>query len=340
MARVISLLMSAALMAPAQTSPIYLLTSRGVRQNGWMRDAAPGSLKLYRLKEPAGAGERPANLGLNVSDFRFEASRDRDSARDLIGGAMNAGGGRDGLLVLYVHGYNSSVRDAVDTVWRIRRQFEERGIRAAYAAVSWPSDKRPERYNQDLSDARAFAKPLGAFLKELAVSRPHRGLRIVMATHSMGAQPITRAAAFFTYETAMLDELSLVASDLDRSDLDKDKFGQYMPRLARRTTAYFTDQDLALGGSGLFRGYTGGRLGSLGPVQYEDLPSAVTFVNASRDVKAGRNPLSGLAATHSIYWENETFMNDLASLFADRPFAAGTREVMFGRHYRLRRPEN
>lgn len=321
--------------APAN-GPILLLSNRGVRDGEWMRDARKDGFHLYSFKEPK--GKWPATIGLNPQkDF----SPQKGNLASYANSILNSGRANGGNVIFYVHGFNSSVRDAVGTMGKIREEMQDRGVKGTFVAVSWPSDKRPERYNQDLGDSRASGASFADFLLALESARSsYKGVKTTLITHSMGGQFITRACRARNdgqmVVTPPLDEIVLTAPDLDRSDLNVDKFGVDCVQVAKHLTCYFSDQDFALGGSGLFRGTTGGRLGSQGPQDYDNLPDGILIVNGSRDIKPGRNPI-GLGVSHFAYFDNDTFLDDLACLIAGGEFKKGSREKVNEWLVRLRR---
>ena len=324
------------LLAAPKNGPILLLTNRGVRDGEWMRDARKDGYHLYTLKEPK--SKWPPTLGLNPQkDFTAQ----NGTLNHYAGQLLNLGKANGGNLIFYVHGFNSSVRDAVGTISKIREEMQDRGVRGTFVAISWPSDKRPERYNQDLGDSRSSGEAFAPFLVALEDQiKSYKGVKTTLITHSMGGQFITRACRARNNGQMVvnppLDEIVLTAPDLDRSDLNVDKFGVDCVQVAKHLTCYFSDQDFALGGSGLFRGTTGGRLGSQGPQDYDNLPDGILIVNGSRDIKPGRNPI-GLGVSHFAYFDNDTFLDDLACLIAGGEFKKGSREKVNEWLVRLRR---
>jgi len=328
-------------------APLFMLTNRGIRNGAWMRDAQGDHLRLYRLKEPNVFGpNKPPRVGNKVADFVLEPGSPDHSARELLALAQSTAATRNALLVFYIHGFNNDVQDAMDTAWLFRRDFTSQGVAPVVVSITWPSDDRLMRYNQDKVDAVRAGVPVGEFLRLLGEERPPatEGMRVVIITHSMGAVVLSRAAEAIFRTGAprrpIADEISMIAADLARSDLDTDKFGGKISRLSRHVTAYFSVNDVALAGSGLLRFSTGGRLGSQGALDYTKVPANFDFVNASRDVKPGRNGILGPVESHGIYWHNATFMTDFIPLVQGRPLPAGYREKINGRLWKLIRPQN
>lgn len=328
-------------------SPIYMVTTRGTKNGAFSRDQAAGDPRLYKLKEPTEFGpSKPPRVGNKVSDFVPLPGSVDQIGRELLGAAQVAGATRNALLILYIHGFNNDVQDAIDTAWLFRRDFTLPGVTPIVVAVTWPSDNSLWRYNQDRSDAEASAKVIGKFFAALGGERPPTspGLRVVVVTHSMGAVVLTRAADTIVQagvpRRPIFDEAAIVAPDLARSELDTNRFGGEVSLIVRQSTVYFSINDTVLAGSGIIRFTTGGRLGSQGALDYEDTPKNITFVNASRDVKAGRNGILGPIESHGIYWQNATFMTDFAALVLGKPAPTGYREQISERLWKLIRPSN
>lgn len=344
----LTIVVTAATMArQVETLPsLFLLTNRGRRQDTWMRDAEPGDFRLYQLEEPTSFGvDAPAGLGAKPSNYSAVGGGPAEAMRAVLAQAQQVGGLRRSLLVFFIHGYNCSVEDSMQMAWLLRRELRGRSTEPVIVSVSWPSDNRMTAYNQDRADAARAAEPFSQVLAVLAEERPpeSENMRIVAVAHSMGAfmlaESAKRTVKRYPDRKWPLDEVTLIAPDLARSDLEEEKYGSGLMAICRRSTVYFSKYDIVLIGSGLLRFSTRGRLGSHGASDYDLLPKDMMFVDSSSDVRPSRQGLGAPFHTHSIYWQNQTFLADCLANVSGERLPPGLRQTVKENLFRLVRPK-
>lgn len=166
-----------------------------------------------------------------------------------------------GPVLLYVHGYNNSFRDAIDRAKRLR---DLSAFGGPVIAFSWPSQARVSRYGWDEENA-LWTQPYFDDLL-LALIREPKVSEVVLVAHSMGNRIALRSLfeaerAEPSLAAAEIRKVILASPDVDRAIFERD-YLTMLGRGLRRTTIYASRVDRALRASWAVHGYV--RVGDSG----------------------------------------------------------------------------
>jgi len=256
------------------------------------------------------------NAGIILPDQ--EATRRYEAAgaqmRDTLAEALRATPGRD--ILLYVHGFNSSFENTLETTARL---WQATGRELLPVAYSWPAgNPGPFGYFKDRESGEFSVFHLKETLRLLR-STPGLG-RIHIVAHSRGSGVATtalrelvieaRAAGRNPRDSLRVETLILAAPDLDfsvvRQRLIAERFGPAFGRI----TVYMNPDDGALGFAQLLMAGTRfGRLSfdQLGEAEREIFRRIrnVHFINVSA--------VTG-QSSHSYFKQNPEVLADLATV--------------------------
>jgi esterase/lipase superfamily enzyme len=193
--------------------------------------------------------------------------------------ALDADTSNRRAVLVYVHGFNTSFREAA----KHAAQFHvDLNIPGATVLFSWPSRGSGHQlaYHADEDSVIAAERPLYDFLTTLH-DLPDVGPVHVLA-HSMGCRAALRAvvrAADSGTAPFELGELILAAPDVSETYFAQ--VAPVLPGIARRTTIYTSRRDRALRVSELL--HSAARVGSGKPVvSIPKVPDRMTFVDAAK----------------------------------------------------------
>lgn len=218
------------------------------------------------------------------------------------------------VIVLMLHGFNVSWREALDTfaLWgRGLTSGAEGGL--VPVGFSWATKGSAARYLDDRGAARASAEPLARAILDAVRMLQAAGClaRLAVVAHSMGSYLLSRACAVAWEMSGKPTDLNVLAEVLMVApDLDAEVFkpgGDSLPvaALARRVTVYHSRHDQALLASSAKRaGVTGARLGRQGSVG--EHPANVVSVDATKLVTPDCE-----GGSHSGYFQNERVLLDM-----------------------------
>jgi esterase/lipase superfamily enzyme len=245
--------------------------------------------------------------------------------------------------VVFIHGYNVSFKEAVQSAAQLQDQFSEVGGRGVNVAVfSWPSDGSMVpwlAYTNDRRDAAAsalaFARgilKLRDFLREMGEDDACQQ-RIHLVAHSMGNYVLRHALqeiVRYSHGTPprLFDEIFLMAADEDDDAFEKEHKLKLLPKLAKRVHVYFNRGDRAMSISDRTKGNPD-RLGDDGPRAPFDVPSKVTQIDCTRVV--------GGLVEHSYFIDTPKVVSDMCQVLegAEPQDVAGRRFVPDRNRYEL-----
>lgn len=161
------------------------------------------------------------------------------SASD-IRSAIDASGRPAADAFVYVHGYNTSFRDAALRAGQLGFDLRVRGITALF---SWPSYNSEDQYGTDGERCEESAIVFADFLERLSQNPKIR--RVDVVAHSMGNRALLRAVNEVSKRTGIsFGQIILAAPDVS-PPLFRQLAVEY-PRLASRTTLYVSHKDVVL----------------------------------------------------------------------------------------------
>jgi esterase/lipase superfamily enzyme len=157
-------------------------------------------------------------------------------------------------ILLYVHGYNTSFKEAAQAMAQISNDIDFMGCPVLY---SWPSKSKISSYVADESTVEWSQKNLKYFLKDLAMYS--KADRIYLLAHSIGNRELTSAFVELTRENPELKgrfkALVLAAADIDSAIFIRD-IAPFIKESGTMTTLYVSRKDKALGFSNRLHEYS------------------------------------------------------------------------------------
>lgn len=211
-------------------------------------------------------------------------------------------------LLVFVHGFNVSFKDAVLRTAQLATDLRIDGVPVVY---SWPSEASLLGYMVDSNNAEWTIQHLEPFLRDL--SQRSGASSIYLVAHSMGNRPLTRALERIALQLTAaspsrppFSQILLTAPDID-AEVFAD-LARSFHRIGERVTLYASSQDVALNVSNWVNKYP--RAGDSG----EGMPVAsnVDII----DVSSIDSSLRGFG--HSYYGDNCTVLSDIYRLLRDR----------------------
>lgn len=157
-------------------------------------------------------------------------------------------------VLLYVHGYQKSFYEAMQTATLLAERLDYDGLSLAY---SWPSRANPAAYVVDATNMRWAQPHLNAFID--AIDRELAPKRLIIVAHSMGSQGVTRylveAAREGRVPASLLEgHLVLVAPDIDQAIFKRD-VAPVLREAGIRTTVYVSAGDQGMRASRTVHAY-------------------------------------------------------------------------------------
>lgn len=240
-------------------------------------------------------------------------------------------------ILLYVHGFNNSVEDALSGIVRLKLDGELPGIPMLY---SWAAGKdilrfngnnllRPayDGYGHDIQIAASSCQQFRIFLLDLAKAVTPQ--KVILFGHSQGARLVHAALTDCEFRgeppepfPGKFDNVIYAAPDID-TDQFLQSF-QQLANVASQVTIYASDKDFALDASANFARGGLPRLGAGGP--------GMTVVAGIDSVDASGLPGIGDAEFgHAYAFLDETVMADARATLtgAAHPCRSGTAALGF-----------
>ena len=176
--------------------------------------------------------------------------------------------------LVFLHGYRTKFEDAARRTGQLKADLQHRGPAAFFA---WPSHGVEYGYPGDEAAIDGSALAIRPFLTDFAVRSGAEAVHII--AHSMGNRALLRAMDAIARDAASASQirfgqLILAAPDVD-TDLFQDLASSYAV-IARRSTLYVSENDLAIGASRFAHGAP--RVGRAPPVV---VVSGIDTVNVS-----------------------------------------------------------
>ena len=220
--------------------------------------------------------------------------------------------------VIFIHGYNVSFREALTAAARLKRGFatDAGGPGVNVVLFSWPSDGSMMpyiAYANDRQDAAAsgpaFARGLLKLADFLRGSTPQEACdqRVHLVAHSMGNFVLRHAVQEVVNLSSgrpvrIFDQVLLMAADEDDDAFEHDYKLKPLPRLAKRVSVYFNNNDRAMAVSDKTKANPD-RLGDDGPRVPRGIPGKVTLVDCT--------PVVSGAVQHSYFLDTPRVVADM-----------------------------
>lgn len=301
------------------------------------------------------SGEHLDQYEVSVARERLVLDREHgrlDRRKTVLGSREVMAGVREAMLqngcdtLVFIHGYNVTLRQALTASARLARNFSahDGGKGVNVVLFSWPSDGSAMpylAYGSDRQDARpsgpAFAR---AFLKLAdflhgATPEEECAQRLHLVAHSMGNYVLRHAvqelrSRYPGRPPRVFDQVFMMAADEDDDSFEHAHKLQLLPRMARRVNVYFNNGDVALHISDKTKGNPD-RLGTDGPRLPQQVPAKVTQVDCTAVVEG--------AVEHSYYLDSNRVVDDMLRALAGTPAdeIAHRKYVADSNRYRLQK---
>lgn len=157
-------------------------------------------------------------------------------------------------VLLYVHGYQKSFYEAMQTATLLVERLDYDGLPLAF---SWPSRANPAAYVVDATNMRWAQPHLNDFIDE--IDRELAPRRLIIVAHSMGSQGVTRYLVGAAREgrvpaSLLAGHLVLVAPDIDQAIFRRD-IAPVLRQAGIRTTVYVSAGDQGMRASRTVHAY-------------------------------------------------------------------------------------
>lgn len=249
------------------------------------------------------SGELPAELAFpkaRAMAGEIAESRERFGSSEMFAELQGDMQARGCDALLFIHGFNNTFRDAVETAAELADRYEQAGRPLRVVLFSWPSEGKlfpPTRYFSDRNSAELSAMALGRalarmrdLLEQFAREGRRCNQRLHVMAHSMGNYALRHAVNALVDKHAdgrplpVFENAFLMAADADEDalelDLDVAKL-QPLARIAQQIHVYHSKGDLALRASDWTKGNPD-RLGAGGPRSMPRVDERVVAIDCRR----------------------------------------------------------
>lgn len=253
-------------------------------------------------------GRFPASTTFDGSDFKPGNLRIISETEwyDEVRSKAMADGKPRRLILIFVHGYNTSFTGAAESLARLESGFRDSIVPIFY---TWPSRGQLGWYTADENEAAKSARYFADFLASLQTAVP--GADIAIVAHSMGNRVAIAGIDLATRGLTPggkkpFKAVALVAADIDREHYAS-TYSSVINQSADRVIIYASAKDKALAASRRIHDADDPRLGQNDPLPYSDKQSET--VDAS---DAGTDFLA-----HGYFATNRVAINDLVLAVAE-----------------------
>ncbi len=309
--------------------PTYYVTNRTVDATGaFVQPSLPApSVKIYTAPDGVDASLF-ANFAF-VTDTPLPPADDQRLAATLAQQAIDAvGPDHLPLLVVFIHGFNNDPNSALGAMNEVTVGLANNGVIPLMVCFDWASNHEVWDYLTDQGDAMRSVPAVIQMLHFLDQWRDPKGCKVSVCViaHSMGTFVLEQGMKAFArtlgnpVSMPYLNEVLLVAADIDSDTLVVGGDGTGITSLSRRVTVYFSKWDNTLGLSTLLKHSGTARLGRNGPNDLADLPRNVVAVDCTDLIKPLASnadilaeDIQSIAQVHSSYWTNAEWCKDASN---------------------------
>jgi esterase/lipase superfamily enzyme len=294
---------------------VWFATNRAFSGLAWRNDPGPLSYGVRTFEVRRADPDDPDPDVRLRPRLRDEALLDGRAFVESVDASAMATDGWDGAVLIYVHGYASSIDEATGEVAEMRRRAGFGGPAIVFAwpslplGVTWPAVGRlfTNAYWRDSTMAAASA---GAFVDALTMLARELGPeRVVLAAHSMGNQLLAAALDDPRLREQLaatpLRAMAFLSPDLDAAHF-RDVVVPAARPLTRRTVLYGARNDRMLLLSSIVHGGSprAGRLSKVRP-----RPEGLEVVDMT-DGRSVGNGWPGLFDTNHAFRRERTALAD------------------------------
>lgn len=242
-------------------------------------------------------------------------------------------------IVIYVHGYNMTIKETLQRHRILRKGLEKQGFKGDVITFAWPSGDNTLLYLEDRHDAKNVAMELvNSGIKLLARQQGKNcTINVHIVAHSTGAFIINEAFddSETTKATAEINwavsQILFIGADVSSDSMSTDR-GVCVYRHCNRLTNYYSPYDTALAVSNVKRVGAKNRVGRVGlPENSPQKAVDVECGNYYMKNKSNFDIVNG-EPTHAWYFYSDEWMKDAYETIAlrvDRTVIS-TREMVDG----------
>lgn len=294
----------------------YFLCARAIRKGEFIPEPGP----TRYLKIPQGVIPKPTHAITRtqwVKELRSTATWGKDPRRD---------DHERGDLLVFVHGYNNSLKIILDRHEQLERDLKAAGFKGALMTYCWPSDDKALNYLEDRHDAKRSAMQLvSGGIELLSIHQTTNcTINVHLIGHSTGAYVI-REAFDDADDTALpnnawsVSQLIFIAGDVSSGSMSEGNSStNSLYRHCYRLTNYYSKYDSALKLSNAKRIGVAPRVGRVGlpsgaPGKAVDVDCSDYFqqLSTNKAVREADQVAQFGSFDHSWHIGNRTFISDL-----------------------------
>ncbi len=234
-----------------------------------------------------------------------------------------------GNVLVFVHGYNTSVDDLVGSHKRLQEGLQKEGFDGVVVSFDWPSADSPINYWEDRTDAQETSEALvNDGIRVLAMAQRDQDkalcdIDVHVLGHSTGAYVIQTAFQLACHHRSIarinwnVSQVAFIGGDIGRGELAKnDPRSQGLFHHSTRITNYQNPWDAVLKLSNIKRLGLDPRVGRVGTPR--DAPDSVVNVDVGERWRSLKRPAGTGKLSWSHFWHlrDDIFLRDLSYTLA------------------------
>ncbi|MCB9165214.1 MAG: alpha/beta hydrolase [Flavobacteriales bacterium] len=202
--------------------------------------------------------EKPVEYERRAERFNFGSQRVFEALHDE--GLKDHEGDHAGDVLVFIHGYNNDLSEAVETLCHLHYRYIREGSPIKNIVLfTWPARKNLLSYRDDARDAvksgyalaRALLKLRQQFRDLVRNEKPLCDHKLHLMCHSMGNRVAEAMMTELLRENVkpnnMFGEILLMAADVDDDCMEPQKPMHQLMSLGERIHIYYHNNDMALG---------------------------------------------------------------------------------------------
>ncbi|MGH1366735.1 MAG: alpha/beta hydrolase [Calditrichia bacterium] len=309
----------------------YIVCVRNVKRNGFGNE--PGIATFLEVKNNQ-ATYSPNERMVKSEWIKAVLEEAKTGVDDITGQDV-------GNILVFVHGYNNSIREVRKRHKELKNDLKKYGYKGALISFDWPSDRKAINYLEDRNDAKqsAFKLVKDCIALFAKLQRPDCSINTHILGFSTGAYVVREAfddaddrPAIAQTNWTVSQVLFLEADVSSRSMSETNAKSSSLYRHCVRLTNYYNPHDKVLKLSDVKRIGVAPRAGRCGlpdnkPVKAVDINCGIHFKNNKAKIEANGGD------SHNWSVDNEIFLKDVVATLAgdlDR-FVIETREIRNGK---------
>jgi len=191
-------------------------------------------------------------------------------------------------ILFWIHGYHNQPSDVLSTYHKLRTELRPDDPSFLIIPILWAcSDAWLDAYVEDQGISWATGLCLGQTFSQYLALTGHLEHEVSVAAHSMGNRVLQFAILSFSPipDKPIFSHIFSIAADIPNTLFEKGQSGNRWAAFANSVVIFFSPKDRKLSLSHLVNAFrsipAGTRLGSSGPIEYDNLPPNVQAVDCS-----------------------------------------------------------